>query len=113
MSLKTDWAIHLMVEFSWERDKGMKKGSGRKFIKNGAQKRLWDDYFEFESYIRSDAAYGIYKLDGEVPEMIMSQKMSNISQFFEFEWFEGMMFWDEMAPYLDNRFKLGDTLARA
>ena len=72
--------------------KGLKKGSGRKLIKSGAPKRLWDDCLELESYIRSNIAHGTYKLDGEVPETIMSGKTSNISQFCEFEWFERVMF---------------------
>ena len=49
----------------------LKKGSGRKLIKSGAPKRLWDDDLELDSYIRSNTAHCIYKLNGEVPETIM------------------------------------------
>ena len=69
-----------------------KKGSGRKFIKSGTPMRLWDDCLELETYITSNTAHSIYKLDGEVPEMITSGKMSDISQFSELEWFEWVMF---------------------
>ena len=65
-----------------------KKGSSRKCIKSGIPKRPLDDYLELESYIRSNMAHGIYKLNGEVPDMKMSGETLNISQFCEFEWFE-------------------------
>ena len=55
--------------------KELKKG------RSGAPKRLWDDYLELEFYKRSNTAHGIYKLDGEVHETIMSCKTSNISNF--------------------------------
>ena len=72
--------------------KELTKGSGGKHIKSGTPKRICDDCHELESYIRPNTVCGIYKLDGEVPETIMSGKMSNISQFCEFEWFEWAMF---------------------
>ena len=62
--------------------KELKKGSGRKFIKSGTPKRQWDDCLELESCIRSNTPHGIYKLDGEVPETIVSSKTSHINQFF-------------------------------
>ena len=36
--------------------------------------------------------------------------MSNISQFCALEWFEWVMFQDEMAPYPNNHFRLGRYL---
>ena len=68
--------------------KELKKGSGRKLIKSGTPKRLWDDCLKLESYIWSNTAQDIYKLGGEVPETIMSGKTSDS----EFEWFEWVMF---------------------
>ena len=65
--------------------KELKKGSGRKPIKSGTPKWLWDDCLEFESYIRSSTAHSINKLDGEVTETIMSGETSDIRQFCEFE----------------------------
>ena len=87
----------------------MKKGSGRKLIKSGAQKRLWDDCLELESYIMSNTAHGIYKLDGEVPETIMSGKTSNKSQFCEFEWFEWCCFETKWHSILMTTSNWGDT----
>ena len=85
------------------------KGSGRKLIKSGTPKRLWDDCKELESYTRLNTAHSIYKLDGEVPETIMSGEMSDISQSCELEWFDWVMFQDKMALYPDDHLKWGDT----
>ena len=59
--------------------KELKKDSGRKPIKSGAQKRLWDDCLELESYIRSNTAHSIYKLERKVPEIIMSRILVSLS----------------------------------
>ena len=90
--------------------KEINKGSGRKFIMFCTQKRLWDDCLELESNIRSNTTHDIYKLDGEVPEMITSGETSDISQFSEFEWFAWMMFQGKTALYSDDHFKLGRCL---
>ena len=37
-------AIHLMVECIWDKIKNLKKGYGRKLIKSGTPKKLWDDF---------------------------------------------------------------------
>ena len=107
MSLKqmepfTPWSNAAIREI-----KELKKGSS--IIKPGAPKRLWDNCLELESYI-SNTTHGIYKLDGEVPEAIMFGKTSDISQFCEFEWFEWVIFWDEMTSYLGDHFNLGRYL---
>ena len=68
------------------------KGYGRKVIKYGTPKRLWDDCLELESCIRSNAAHGIHKSNEEVPETIMCEETSDIIQFCEFEWFKWVMF---------------------
>ena len=60
--------------------------------------------------MRSNTARGIYKLDGKVPKSVMSGETSNTSQFCDFEWFEWVMFQDEMALYLDDYFKLARCL---
>ena len=86
--------------------KELKNYSGRKLIKSGTPRRHWDYCLELESYIRSNTAHKIYKLDGEVLETIMSGETPDISQFHEFEWFEEVMFWDETPPYSDDHFKL-------
>ena len=110
VSFETDGAIHNMVNSAKKEIKELKKGSSRKLIKSGTPKRLWDDCLKLESYKRSNPAHSIYKLDEIVPETIMSGKMSDISQFCEFEWFEWVMFWDKTAPYPNDHFRLGRYL---
>ena len=44
------------------------------------------------------------------PNQLCLKKNSGISQFCDFEWFKWVLFQDEMAPYLDNQFKLGRYL---
>eukprot|EP00804_Cyclotella_cryptica_P015125 CCRYP_000688-RA/>CCRYP_000688-RA protein AED:0.22 eAED:0.24 QI:0/0/0/0.8/1/1/5/0/1053 len=68
----------------------LKKGAGRKMIKSGSPKKLWDDCLVLESYIRSNTAHDIYMLHGEVPETIMSGETSDISQFFHRSTYRGL-----------------------
>ena len=86
------------------------KGAGHKLLWSWVLKQLWDDCFELEAYIRSNTAYDINKLDGEVPKTVMSGETSDISQFCEREWFEWVVHWDEMALFPDGVLKLGHYL---
>ena len=61
--------------------KEVKKGPSRKPIKSSILKRLWDDCLELESYIRYNAAHGIYKLDGEVTEANVQREVQHQSVF--------------------------------
>ena len=66
--------IEPFISWSNETEREIKepnKGSVKKLIKSGAPKRLCEDCPEFEPYLRSNMAQGIYKLDGEVPDSIM------------------------------------------
>ena len=60
-----------------------------------------------EAYIRFNTAHEVYKLDGEVPKTIMPGETSHISQFYNLEWFELVMFQDETAPFPGDMLKLG------
>ena len=59
--------------------KELNKHFGKKLIKSSTTNRLWDDCIDFETYIWSNTIHGIYKLDVEVSETIMSEEMSDIS----------------------------------
>ena len=48
-------------------------------------KVLCDDCLELEAYIRSNTANNIYKLDRDVPKMVMPGETSDISQLCELE----------------------------
>ena len=71
--------------------KELKKGAGCKLLRSTAL-NLWDYCLELEAYIRSNTMHKIYKLDGEVPNTVMSGETSDISQFCKLEWFEWVMF---------------------
>ena len=60
--------------------------------------------------MRYNTAHDIYKLDEEVPETVMSGETSDISQFFELELFEWVMFYDENAPFPDYMLKFRHLL---
>ena len=72
--------------------------------------RLLDDYLELQFCIMSNTAHGNYKVDGKVPEPIMSGKTSDISQFCELEQFEWLMFQDKAAAYPNDHFRLNRYL---
>ena len=73
-------------------------------------KRLWDDCLEFESHIRSNTVNSVYKLNGEVPETVMSGQTSDISQFCEFGFYDWTMWFDEKAKFPDGAWTLGRYL---
>ncbi len=66
----------------------LKKGAARKLMRSGTPQRLWCFALEYESYVRSHTAHDIYKLDGHVPETVVSGETTGISPFCEF------VFWD-------------------
>ena len=90
--------------------KKLKKGAGCKLLQSRAPKNLCDDCLELEASIRSNTAHDIYKLDGEVPKIVMSGETSDISQFCELAWFEWVMFCNATALFLDDVLKLGHFL---
>ena len=92
MSFEADEVIHPMVKCIKIREKGTEERFGRKLIKSDTPKMLCNDCLELVFYIMSHIADCKYKLDGEVPETIMSGKTSNIFQFCEFEWSELVIF---------------------
>ncbi len=73
-------------------------------------RRLWDDCMEYEAYVRSHKTHDIFKLDGEVPQTIMSGKTANITQFCEFDWYEWVKFCSTTILFTEDRLVLGKYL---
>ncbi len=92
------------------RIKDLKKGTGRKLLLTNTPRRLWDDCLEYEASIRSHTAHDIFKLDGEVPETIMSSKTANISQFYELGWNEWVKFHSTTISFPEDSLVLGKYL---
>ena len=90
--------------------KELKKEAHHKLLRSRALKCLWDNCLELEAYIRSNTAHEICKLDGEVPETVMSFKTSDNSQFCKLEGFEWVIFCDKTVPIADDMLKLGGYL---
>ena len=88
----------------------LKKGVGRQMVCSIAPKRLCDDCLEQEAYVRSLTAHYIYKLDGQVPETLVSGETADISPLALFKWYEWVMFRDTSVTYPDDSTVLGRDL---
>ena len=56
----------------------LKKSTGHKMIATKTPKKLWDDCLECEAIIRSHTAHGIYDLEDEVPETLVTGETPDI-----------------------------------
>ena len=81
----------------------LKKDTGRTMIATNTPKKIWDDCLEFRSYIRSHTALGIYNLDGEVPETVMTGQTANIGPWCDFQWFQWVKYYDEVAGFPEDK----------
>ena len=90
--------------------KELKKGTGRKMIRTGSPKVLWDDCLELEAKIWSSTARNIFELEGEVPKMVMNGETTNITQLCEFGWYDWVYFHDNAVTYPDDKWVLGSWL---
>ena len=79
--------------------KETKQGVGQKIASSHAPAKLWDHCLELECYIRSHTALDNYKLQGQVPKMILSGQTSNISPFVEIPWYGWVYYCDSWASY--------------
>jgi hypothetical protein len=55
-------------------------------VRSGAPKRLWDDCWVREAYVRSSTALEIFSLEGQVPDTIVKGQTSDISPLAEYAW---------------------------
>ena len=90
--------------------KELKKGTGRKMIRTGSPKVLWDDWLELEAEIQSTTASNIFRLEGEVPKTVMNGETTNITQLCEFGWYDWVYFRDNAVTYPDDKWVLGRWL---
>ena len=80
MSLEAVGAIFSLLKCCREREvKELKKGASCKLLWSREPKHLWDNCLELEACIRSNTADEIYKLYGEVPEIVMTVETSGIT----------------------------------
>ena len=91
----------------------LKKAAGRKMVRAGAPKRVWDDALEFEAYVRSHTALDTFQLQGEVPETLMKGDTADISRFCEHAFYDWVMFRDQPVQFPDENPVLGRYLGPA
>ena len=82
-------------------------------LKSGSPKALWDHCIEIEALIRSHTALDIYGLEGQFPEMVMSDQTGDIRSLCEFECFEWVMLFKPKETYQDNKMFIGRWLGPA
>jgi hypothetical protein len=85
----------------------LKRGVSHKMIKTGSPRVLWDHCTELEALIRSSTSNNIYMTNGEVPETIMTGSTANIRHICEFDWYDWVMFWDNLPAFPNVRLILG------
>ena len=88
----------------------IKKGTGRKLTASGCPKVVWDDCMELQSLIRSHTALDIWQLQGQVPQTLMTGQTADISQLFELEWYEWVMYHDSAISFPEDKYNLGRWL---
>ena len=91
----------------------LKCRTGWKMAKSSCPAKLWDQYLELEAYIRSHSALDKYKLQGQVPETIMSGQTADISPFIEHPFYAWVKFLDDLAKYPEPKEQLGRWLGHA
>jgi hypothetical protein len=80
----------------------LKKAAGQKMVCASVPKPFWANAIKLEAYICSNTAHDIYSLQGEVPETVMSGKITDISQFCKFAFYDWVMFCGEPIAFLDD-----------
>ena len=87
--------------------KKLKKSSSRKLISSGAPKKLLDHCIELIAFIRSHTAHIAYELQDEFPETVITGQTADISNICDYDWYEWVMFLDNITSYPEDRHTLG------
>jgi hypothetical protein len=88
----------------------LKRGGGRKMVRSGAPKRLWDDCLVREAYVRSSTALDILSLERKLTDTIVKGQTSDISPLTEYAWYEWVKFQDNGQSFPDSKEWLGRDL---
>ncbi len=91
----------------------LKWGVSHKMIKTGFPRVLWDHCIELEALIHSSTSNNIYMTNGGVPETIMTGSTANISHICEFDWYDWVMFRNNVPTFPDVKLTLGRYLGPA
>jgi hypothetical protein len=66
----------------------LKRGVGRKMLRYGCPKRLWDDCIIREAYVRSHTSLDIFGLKGQVTDSKVKGETLDISTISEYDWYK-------------------------
>jgi hypothetical protein len=62
-------------------------------VRSKAPKQFWDNCLKREAYVRSLTALGIYKLNGQVPETVVSGEIADFLLLVQFGFFTPCPIW--------------------
>jgi hypothetical protein len=91
----------------------LKKGVARNMLHTSAPKCLWDNCAQLEALIRSPTAHDIYKLDGQVPETLVTGSTADISEIAKFKWYQWIYFLDTTVSFPGDKYVLRRYLGPA
>jgi hypothetical protein len=90
-----------------------KRGVGRKMLRSGCPKQLWDDCIIIEAYVRSHNSLDIFGIEGQVPESKVKGETLDISTIAKYAWYEWVKFCDTSAKFPVSKIQLGRDLGAA
>ena len=91
----------------------LKRGAGRKMLKEQVPKRLWDYALQYEAHVRSLTCHDHFELNGQVPETVVLGETADISLFCEFGFYDWVYFRDTSQPFPEDKEVLGRYLGPA
>jgi hypothetical protein len=91
----------------------LKHGVSHKMIETSSPRVLWDHCIKLETLICSSTSNSVYMSNGEVPETITTGSTANISHICEFDWYDWVMFWDNVPTFPDIKLILGQYFGPA
>ena len=97
--IKQSWPYSPWQIMAEEVIKELKRGSGRKIIKNLSPDKLWDHCIELEAFIQSHTALDIYYIRVEVPKTLLSGQTADIYTFVEHEWYNFVNWFDHGSAF--------------
>ena len=66
----------------------LKKAGQRDMVRKHTPRMLWDHCYELKSKVISHTARGHYKLQGQVPETMLTGQTVDISHLVEYSWYD-------------------------
>jgi hypothetical protein len=88
-------------------------GVGRKILRFGCTKLLWDDCIIREAYVKSHTYLDIFGLEGQVPDIKVKGETVDISTISQYFWYKWVKFRDTADKFSLYKIQLGRDLGTA